>query len=544
MKTYSLKDTRGLLVAALFAVAQLSAGHSWPEETQRIAPNGTFVGSLGYPRKWIFDDKNKDQRNEYQVNAQGIQVELAPIVKQEKLAFTPETYSPGFMPMLNAAPGDWVAIKYNENGHVSLPETLTDKIKPINRGTIYLYGTNINDLTDVKFGDVHGKWTPDGTGGNKKGRLLATRHYDDGQCYEFYNDVTRDPEGIKGFRNTTFPVPAQGPSSKLMCQSDIKLPDDIPIGQVYTILWVWDWPLMKERGVAVAPPTFPTDPSVSTVEIYTGIVDIKIVDHCDASLGEVKGPGCSKGGGKDLVQFEPNTNWTQVAIRKQMENLFMVKMPDSGKPMKDGVNYNSSDIPFFDLVGVQDVPFPLPKEWMIKALNRHNEGGPAGATATAPSATQPASSHTGGGLVGASSSTAPAPTSSATQTGGPPAGGGIFLTSAAPAPATSAPALSASQASTSAPTSILATASQVFSVSAPASINKPTGGSGQNLVAGNTKFVIVTQTISMPATTVYITETTTTTAATATIYETAHNQTTSAPKFRRGKGQWGFVSRN
>ncbi|KAJ4413997.1 hypothetical protein N0V85_003342 [Neurospora sp. IMI 360204] len=536
MKTYSLKDTGGLLVATLFAMARLSAAHSWPEEIRRIAPNGTLVGPVGYSRA----------NNQYQL-IHGLDSAL--LYMPERAVLTDASYNQA-SPMPKAAPGDWVAIQYNENGHVSLPESpILNRVSPVNRGTIYLYGTTNNNLADVRFADVHLKWTADGTGGDKKGRLLATRHFDDGQCREPVADATGDPAGIKAFRQANFKIP-DIMGGRLMCQSDIKLPDDLKIGQVYTIIWVWDWPQTRERGVAVSPYTFieeNKDAIVSVPEIYTGVVDIKIVDPCDESLGEVKGPGC-KGVGKTDVQFV-ETDFSKAAIRAQMANLFMVKVPQKGKAAKAGVDYNEADIPMAGLIGRTDRPNPIPYDIQARNMARQKSMAVAvGGNINAPSATQTASPHTGGGSVSASSSTAPASTaSSATQTGSPPAGG-VFLSasySTAPAPAaSSAPISSASQASNSAPTSIPVTVSQESSVSAPVSTNSPTEGSGHNPVAGNTKFVMVTQTITMPASTVYVTETTQTAIMTATIYETAYNQTTSAPKFRRGKGQWGFVGRN
>ncbi|KAK1781046.1 hypothetical protein QBC45DRAFT_322234 [Copromyces sp. CBS 386.78] len=512
MKTYSLKTTRGLLVAALFAMAQLSAGHSWPEQVMRIAPNGTLVGPVGASRGLLDGD------NQYQL-IHGLDSAL--LYMPARAVLTDKSYNEKY-PMPKAAPGDWVAIQYQENGHVSLPESPQIlRISPVNRGTIYLYGTTTNNLEDVRFADVHLKWTADGTGGDKKGRLLATRHYDDGQCREPVDPRTGDPAGTKAFRQANFKIPS---GDRLICQSDIKLPDDLPIGQVYTIIWVWDWPQTKERGVAVSPYTFAEqdkDTIVGLPEIYTAVVDIKIVDPCDESLGAVKGPGC-KGAGKTDVQFV-ETDFSKAAIRAQMANLFMVKVPEKGKAAKAGVDYNEADIPMAGLIGLKDLVIPIPDSIQGRNMARYKNLD-VGGNVDAPSATQPETSHTGRGL---------------------PAGGGIFLTSTAPAPAASSASVSsASQASTSAPTSIPATASQVSSVSAPDSTNKLTTGSGQNLVAGTTKILYVTQTISMPATTIYVTETTTTVAATATIYETAYNQTTSAPKFRRGKGQWGFVGRS
>ncbi|EGO53046.1 hypothetical protein NEUTE1DRAFT_150451 [Neurospora tetrasperma FGSC 2508] len=495
MKTFSLKDTRGLLVAALFAMAQLSAGHSWPEQVRRIAPNGTLVGPLGYSRAY------KPGDNQYMLLDK---LDSALLYFPDRAVLTDQSYNVDYA-MPKAAPGDWVAVQYNENGHVSLAEAPNiGRNSPVNRGTIYLYGTTNNDLADVRFADVHLKWTADGTGGDKKGRLLATRHFDDGQCREPVDKTSGDPTGIKAFRRANYKIPPTM-GDRLM---------------LYTIIWVWDWPQTHKRGVAVSPYTFIEeykDPIVSVPEIYTGVVDIEIVNPCDESLGEVKGPGCKKGGESD-VQFV-ETDSSKAAIRSQMANLFMVKVPQKGKAAKAGVDYNEADIPMAGLIGVEVVPIPISND--IQARNMARQKSMAvGGNLNAPSATQSGSPLAGGVFLSASSSTAPTPSASST------------------------PVSSASEASNSAPTSIPATVSHQSSVSAPASTNIPTEKSGQIPVAGNTKFVKVTQTITIPASTVYVTETTQTAIMTATIHETAYNQTTSVARFRRGRGQWGFVSRN
>lgn len=68
-------------------------------------------------------------------------------------------------PRLQAAPGDNIALRYQENGHVTLPQNQPGK--PANRGMIYIYGTT-QPKTDENFLDVFKQWTSDGTGGDKR----------------------------------------------------------------------------------------------------------------------------------------------------------------------------------------------------------------------------------------------------------------------------------------------------------------------------------------------------------------------------------------
>ncbi|KAK3396404.1 hypothetical protein B0T20DRAFT_358184 [Sordaria brevicollis] len=521
MKTYSLKDTGRLLAAALLAIAPLSEAHSWPEEVRRIAPNGTLVGPVGYSRGL------GDGENQYMLIHN---LDSALLYMPQRAKLTKQSYK-DTQPMAKAAPGDWVAIQYNENGHVSLSESpIIDRISPMNRGTIYLYGTNNHNLEKVRFADVHLKWTADGTGGDKKGRLLATRHYDDGQCREPEDTrSTKDPGGIKAFRQANFPLSNGG--NRLFCQSDIKLPDDLKIGEVYTVIWVWDWPQTFERGLAISPYTFveegKKDPFVNTPEIYTGVVDFMIVDPCDESLGEVKGPGCKEGGKTDVEFVE--TDFLKAAIRAQMANLFMVKVPEKGKAAKAGVDYHEEDIPMAGLIGMKErPPNPIPQDIQSRNMGRQKN-------MVSSSATQPGSPPFGGVFVTVTSSTALAPAAS------------------------SAPVSSASQASTSVPTSTSATVSQGSTASAPAGTDNPSRPNGHNVDTDQTKTVWITETTQMPVATIFVTAittevdtmtvTATTTAVdtmttTVAVSNTALNETGSAPKFRRGKGQWGFVNRN
>ena len=80
-------------------------------------------------------------------------------------------------PRLQAAPGALVSLPYQENGHVTLPQNQPGK-QP-NRGLVYIYGTTQPKSPEL-FLDVFGQWTADGTGGDKRGKLLATQPFDDG----------------------------------------------------------------------------------------------------------------------------------------------------------------------------------------------------------------------------------------------------------------------------------------------------------------------------------------------------------------------------
>ncbi len=168
-------------------------------------------------------------------------------------------YQSNGSPRLQAAPGDLIALRYEENGHVTLPQNQPGK--QANRGWVYIYGTSKPAFPEL-FLDVFGKWD-NATGGDQRGTLLATQPYDDGYCYQVNGG------NISTHRQAQFPhTPDSIQGANLLCQNDLRLPTDLPTGQPFTLYWVWDWP--TEPGV---------DPSLpkGKAEVYTSCIDIDIV---------------------------------------------------------------------------------------------------------------------------------------------------------------------------------------------------------------------------------------------------------------------------
>lgn len=162
-------------------------------------------------------------------------------------------------PRLKAAAGSFVALRYQENGHVSLPENQPGK--PANRGTVYVYGTTQPNPNDALL-SIHKVWNSDGSGGDKRGVLLATQPFDDGQCYQVNGGK------ISGSRQAEFKHTAsQLMGADLWCQNDIRLPSDAPAGKPYTLYWVWDWP--------TAPGAEPGLPK-GKAEVYTTCMDVDV----------------------------------------------------------------------------------------------------------------------------------------------------------------------------------------------------------------------------------------------------------------------------
>jgi hypothetical protein len=193
-------------------------------------------------------------------------------------------------PALIAKAGDMVALRYQENGHVTLPQNQPGK--PTNRGTIFIYGTTQPSNSDTLLG-IHGVWTTDGKGGDGRGVLLATRNFDDGQCYQVNSG------SISKARQKEFPHQAnQLMGANLWCQSDVTLPTSIS-SSTYTLYWVWDWP--------TAPGTvgFPNGKN----ETYTTCMDISI---------------SSGSGSSQTIDFVENQDLNSAAIQSELSTAIIV----------------------------------------------------------------------------------------------------------------------------------------------------------------------------------------------------------------------------
>lgn len=334
-----------LLTLLLFATAVKS--HTWGEEQHRIALNGTFVGPTGFARGYMPRSQNQNQ-GWLIPNGHSSILPTDKLFDPARSKLTDAMYSKDF-PMLTASPGDFAAFMYTENGHVSKQDIEGGNPKPINRGTVYVYGTQENDLSNYNLVDVHLKWTRDGTGGDGKGRLLATRNFDDGQCFEPI-PADGDKEGITTFRMTHLKKEYQA----LSCQTDIQIPLDAKVGKPYTIIWTWDWGTLRDdlRGLAVPPASYNAS-EIKIPEIYVSVADYKIVDPCDPELGEVKGTTCNNNGQPRPVQFAEQPDPARSGIRAQMEDLWMVHVPQAGFNVTEA-QAPETKIPLALLIGVTE----------------------------------------------------------------------------------------------------------------------------------------------------------------------------------------------
>ena len=287
-----------VLAAALMPCMQLVLAHSWVEQLLRIAPNGTMLGPVGFIRGYVgrADTGFSDADNTYLLPPNGRPD--GKVLHVDDLLCKPNqaigNYSDKY-PRLLAAPGDYVALRYQENGHVTLASTNPSR-KPERGGTIYVYGTASPSAKDTLLG-VHRAWTADGQGGDKKGRLLAARHFDDGQCYQVNDGEVSRSRQLRAAKEAKDPQGAD-----LWCQSDIRLPLDIPGTGFYTLYWIWDWPTVSAPGSS----------SVPSPETYTSCMEVRMQDR-SLSRGQDMGSG-----------FEKAQDINNRAIFDQLVNDFLV----------------------------------------------------------------------------------------------------------------------------------------------------------------------------------------------------------------------------
>ena len=125
------------------AAAPVAMGHSWIEQLRNVNDKGEYVGEYGYPRGMVAktDPGYSGTSMNYEIpgdktpgNVFITNSTLLCHEKQRKQEQSQDKY-----PRLQATPGGFVAMRYTENGHVSLPNNQLGK--PKKGGTIFVYGT-------------------------------------------------------------------------------------------------------------------------------------------------------------------------------------------------------------------------------------------------------------------------------------------------------------------------------------------------------------------------------------------------------------------
>jgi len=259
---------------AVLATFVLQAhGHSWIEQMQEISSDGIFTGQMGYPRGYV-------ARTDAQFS-NSIMTNLVPALStgrtrindQDLVCSTSqqESNQTAAYPALQASAGNYVAIKYLENGHVTLPSAQLGK--PAMSGTVFVYATVSSSANNDMLSSVL-QWSIDGKGGNAQGRLLAAQNFDDGRCHQI------NPGTISQQRQKDFPdrIPGQADSNvEQWCETDVLIPQDFS-GQIITLYWIWAWPTQPGMD-----PTYPDGKD----EFYTSCVDVVVKSSSSSATSKL-----------------------------------------------------------------------------------------------------------------------------------------------------------------------------------------------------------------------------------------------------------------
>jgi hypothetical protein len=197
-------------------------------------------------------------------------------------------------PPLTAAPGEFLSLLYAENGHVSFPDATP---RGYRSGNVMIYGsTEPIASMDIGINDILYQWTPDGTGGNQVGKLLASHFFDDGQCYEPQGPTISD---IREERESQYA------HKSMYCQSAVQLPSDLEISSTYSLIFVWDWPQNPNEANEVP-------------EIYTSCMTISVEENPEAATSA------------EEIIFPEAYDAIEAAIPSQVSNLIEVERRGTG----------------------------------------------------------------------------------------------------------------------------------------------------------------------------------------------------------------------
>ncbi|EMC99914.1 hypothetical protein BAUCODRAFT_56205, partial [Baudoinia panamericana UAMH 10762] len=245
---------------AALALLPSTFAHSWIEEFQVVGSNGSYIGDRGFPRGYVArtDPGYNGFTMNYLLPQAGVRIDSSDLLchpSQRSSNYTNPAY-----PKIQVTPGSYVAMKYLENGHVTLPWNQLGK--PTAGGTVFVYGTTQPSDAE-KIADVLA-WDKAGTGGNGKGFLMTAQNFDDGRCHQI------NCGNISVDRQTLFPDHVQGqPGSNVeqWCETDLQIPTSQVAGTL-TVYWVWQWPTEPNADC-----TYPEGKD----EYYTTCSDFEVV---------------------------------------------------------------------------------------------------------------------------------------------------------------------------------------------------------------------------------------------------------------------------
>ena len=144
---------------------------------------------------------------------------------------------------LVADPGQQITLRYQENGHITLPDITPGKMKS---GEVYVYGTFAAQSSHT-LRQIHHVWPLTDFVDSESGFLLTQSPFDDGRCYQINNG------SISRQRQAMFPHPPDPPEGEnVWCGTNLTIPSAVfpcsaqhgQVGQdlVLSLYWVWEWP--------------------------------------------------------------------------------------------------------------------------------------------------------------------------------------------------------------------------------------------------------------------------------------------------------------
>lgn len=264
---------------AVLATAPVALSHTWIEQLRNVNAQGEYVGEYGYPRGMV--SKTDPGFNGFSMNIELPAYQGRVFINEDTPLCHPsqtkQVQSQNKYPRLQAVPGGFIAMRYQENGHVTKPDN--QKGKPEKGGTIFVYGTT-EPKENEKLVNVL-QWTQDGQGGNKRGVLLATNDFDDGRCYET-NETPVSQERRKSDPNFAMGQVVEGAPGNypLMCETNVQLPETAELGNAYTLYWVWQW----NTAPGGVDPGLPTGKD----EYYTTCIDVDVASADVAMAADAK----------------------------------------------------------------------------------------------------------------------------------------------------------------------------------------------------------------------------------------------------------------
>nr|KAK5435727.1 hypothetical protein LTR18_009729 [Exophiala xenobiotica] len=214
----------------------LAHGHSWVEEVVKIDQNGSLSQVRGYARANVFrlPGAEVDKAMTYKIPpSPHLFVTDADTICSDRQS------KPDPVTALQVEAGDVIILRYQENGHITLPEVNPGKR---DSGTVFVYGTWRPSLSE-KLRSVHHVWlAPNAT--DQHGFLIQKTPFDDGRCHQVNNGT------ISRQRQAAFPHPPTPPEGiNVWCGNNITVPTkprcastNGPTLDLLSVYWVWGWP--------------------------------------------------------------------------------------------------------------------------------------------------------------------------------------------------------------------------------------------------------------------------------------------------------------